>query len=160
MGYAFAAGTTDGPGEFDFKQAQSTDNPFWNLIRDFIFPPEPQDIECHYPKPILMNTGRVKTLHFSGKTCLTSNKFQLTVPYSWQPKIVSTQILLLGNFAFVAVPGEFTTMSGRRLRDTVKTALISSGGDPKTEVVLTGLSNTYTSYIATYEEYQVNIKCI
>ncbi|ERL84934.1 neutral ceramidase [Dendroctonus ponderosae] len=137
MGYAFAAGTTDGPGEFDFKQAQITDNPFWNLIRDFIFPPEPQDIECHYPKPILMNTGR------------------LTVPYSWQPKIVSTQILLLGNFAMIAVPGEFTTMSGRRLRDTVKTALISSGGDPTTEVVLTGLSNTYTSYIATFEEYQL-----
>lgn len=59
MGYAFAAGTTDGPGEFDFKQAQTSDNPFWNVVRDFIFPPQPEDIECHYPKPILMNTGRV-----------------------------------------------------------------------------------------------------
>ncbi|XP_050294251.1 neutral ceramidase [Anthonomus grandis grandis] len=137
MGYAFAAGTTDGPGEFDFKQASTSDNPFWNIVRDFIFPPKPEDIECHYPKPILMNTGR------------------LTIPYSWQPKIVSTQILLLGNFALIAVPGEFTTMSGRRLRDTVQKSLISSGADANTEVVLTGLSNTYTSYIATYEEYQI-----
>ncbi|KAL1506814.1 hypothetical protein ABEB36_006106 [Hypothenemus hampei] len=137
MGYGFAAGTTDGPGEFDFRQASTTDNPFWNLVRDFIFPPEPEDIDCHYPKPILMNTGR------------------LTVPYSWQPKIVSTQILLLGNFAIIGVPGEFTTMSGRRLRDTVKSAIISNGGDNTSEVVLAGLSNTYTSYIATYEEYQL-----
>ncbi|XP_066146802.1 neutral ceramidase isoform X2 [Euwallacea fornicatus] len=137
MGYAFAAGTTDGPGEFDFKQGQTSDNPFWNVVRDFIFPPLPEDIECHFPKPILMNTGR------------------LTVPYSWQPKIVSTQILLLGNFAIIGVPGEFTTMSGRRLRNTVKTALTSSGADANTEVVLAGLSNTYTSYIATLEEYQL-----
>lgn len=69
---------------------------------------------------------------------------------------MSTQILLLGSFAIVGVPGEFTTMSGRRMRSTIKNALISNGGDANTEVVLAGLSNTYTSYIATYEEYQVS----
>lgn len=47
-------------------------------------------------------------------------------------------------------------MSGRRMRSTIKNALISNGGDANTEVVLAGLSNTYTSYIATYEEYQVS----
>ncbi|CAH1134646.1 unnamed protein product [Ceutorhynchus assimilis] len=137
MGYGFAAGTVDGPGEFDFKQGTTSANPFWNLVRDFISPPTAEDINCHYPKPILLNTGRI------------------VIPYSWQPKIVSNQILLLGNFAIIGVPGELTTMSGRRLRDTVKTAIISSGGDPSTQVVLAGLSNTYTSYIATFEEYQL-----
>ncbi|XP_030762997.1 neutral ceramidase-like, partial [Sitophilus oryzae] len=136
MGYSFAAGTTDGPGEFDFKQGSSTDNPFWNIVRDFVFPPTTEDINCHYPKPILIASGRIK------------------VPYNWQPEIVSTQILLLGNFALVGVPGEFTTMSGRRMRDAVKNVIVDSGGDSGTEVVIAGLSNTYTSYIATYEEYQ------
>lgn len=137
MGYSFAAGTTDGPGEFDFKQGSSTDNPFWNIVRDFVFPPTTEDINCHYPKPILIASGRIK------------------VPYNWQPEIVSTQILLLGNFALVGVPGEFTTMSGRRMRDAVKNVIVDSGGDSGTEVVIAGLSNTYTSYIATYEEYQL-----
>lgn len=59
MGYGFAAGTTDGPGEFDFKQATNTTNPFWNYIRDFIFPPSPEEVECHAPKPILIMSGSV-----------------------------------------------------------------------------------------------------
>lgn len=59
MGYSFAAGTTDGPGEFDFKQGTVTSNTFWNAVRDFIAPPTKEDIRCHYPKPILLATGRV-----------------------------------------------------------------------------------------------------
>lgn len=61
MGYSFAAGTTDGPGEFDFAQGTITSNPFWNAIRDFLFPPTQEDIDCHSPKPILLAVGRVKT---------------------------------------------------------------------------------------------------
>lgn len=39
-GYSFAAGTTDGPGQFDFKQGDnSTGTPFWNFIRQFIHKP-------------------------------------------------------------------------------------------------------------------------
>jgi len=33
MGYAFAAGTTDGPGMFGFEQHTTTVNPFWNKVR-------------------------------------------------------------------------------------------------------------------------------
>ena len=32
MGYSFAAGTTDGPGEFDFTQGVVTGNPFWDFV--------------------------------------------------------------------------------------------------------------------------------
>lgn len=53
---------------------------------------------------------------------------------------------------------EFTTMAGRRLRDAIKSFLISS--DPKEfgnnmHVVIAGLTNTYSQYIATFEEYEV-----
>ena len=54
--------------------------------------------------------------------------------------------------AILAVPGEFTTMSGRRLREAVAGAAMEMGEEMK--VVIAGLSNTYTHYVATWEEYQ------
>lgn len=66
MGYSFAAGTTDGPGAFDFTQGTTTDNPLWNAVRDFLAAPTQDDINCQHPKPILLSTGRVnkKKLNF------------------------------------------------------------------------------------------------
>lgn len=47
-------------------------------------------------------------------------------------------------------------MAGRRLRDAVKTVLTSSGEfGSNVHVVLAGLTNTYSQYITTFEEYQV-----
>lgn len=81
---------------------------------------------------------------------------QMKLPYQWQPKIVSTHLALIGNVAIAGVPGEFTTMSGRRLRDTVKAAIAETDKSLKdVNVVLAGLCNTYSDYIATPEEYQV-----
>ncbi|XP_060803695.1 neutral ceramidase isoform X2 [Amyelois transitella] len=130
MGYSFAAGTTDGPGAFDFKQGTTSGNPLWDAVRDFIAEPTKEDVECHAPKPILFATGRIK------------------FPYSWQPRIVSCAVARIGGFFLAAVPGEFTTMSGRRLRNVVR----KTAGAKK--VVLAGLSNIYSDYIATPEEYQ------
>lgn len=62
---------------------------------------------------------------------------------------------IVGNFVIAAVPGEFTTMAGRRLRNTIKQAVIENGGDNNTKVVIAGLSNIYSDYIVTPEEYQV-----
>ncbi|XP_001658093.2 neutral ceramidase [Aedes aegypti] len=136
MGYSFAAGTTDGPGAFDFQQGTITDNALWNAVRDFIAEPTADDKECQAPKPILLATGRA------------------TFPYDWQPKIVPTQILLIGDFAIAAVPGEFTTMSGRRMRNELSRASVAAGGK-ELQVVIAGLSNMYSSYIATPEEYEI-----
>ncbi|XP_045477252.1 neutral ceramidase [Harmonia axyridis] len=137
MGQAFAAGTTDGPGEFDFRQGTKSDNPIWNYIRDLIFPPSEDVKACHSPKEILINSGKIK------------------FPYEWQPEIVATQLVMVGQIVLAAVPGEFTTMSGRRLRNSIKESIIQNGGPKNTRVIITGLSNVYTSYIATYEEYQI-----
>ncbi len=52
---------------------------------------------------------------------------------------------------------EFTTMAGRRLREAVKETLISNGNgefNDNTEVVIAGLTNTYSQYVATFEEYK------
>lgn len=53
---------------------------------------------------------------------------------------------------------EFTTMAGRRLRDAVKTVLTSGGNgefDNNVHVVIAGLTNTYSQYVTTFEEYEV-----
>ncbi|XP_033216414.1 neutral ceramidase isoform X2 [Belonocnema kinseyi] len=137
MGYSFAAGTTDGPGVNSFEQGTTTSNPFWNTVRNFIATPTEEDIRCHGIKPILLATGRMR------------------LPYEWQPNVVSTHLAIIGNLVIAGVPGEFTTMSGRRLRETIKTAIEENGGEKDSIVVVAGLCNTYTDYITTPEEYQI-----
>ena len=48
-------------------------------------------------------------------------------------------------------------MAGRRLREAVLETLISNGNgefNNETHVVIAGLTNTYSQYIATFEEYE------
>lgn len=135
MGYSFAAGTTDGPGEFDFTQGTNNSNPFWDFITAFLKDPTPEQDACHAPKPILLDTG------------------EYIFPYAWHPTIVDTQILSIGQVNLLAVPGEFTTMAGRRLRESVEKA-VQEEGQQEVKAVIAGLSNTYTHYITTFEEYQ------
>ena len=45
-------------------------------------------------------------------------------------------------------------MSGRRLRDTIRTTVQQVSNDNSTKVVIAGVSNAYTHYITTFEEYQ------
>ena len=122
MGDSFAAGTIDGPGAFNFKQGYNfflyhllvivcfgcylgdngTGYLFWNLIRDLLATPSKEQVMCQHPKPILLDTAN------------------MTYPYQWEPSIAPIQILRVGQLFILAVPGEFTTMSGRRLRNSVK----------------------------------------
>lgn len=215
LGYSFAAGTTDGPGAFDFQQADTASSRYWNMVRDFLRRPSQEQIKCHSPKPILLSTG------------------EMDFPYMWHPRVIPTQIFMIGQLAIVGLPGEFTTMAGRRVRQAVLSSLqdgvtftpadslpfeedaddaeenltiapittdggkgfeakfnkknmsetttttTTTGGDLKIEessgkrlkslkrnkrayslaseikVVLSGLSNIYSSYITTLEEYQI-----
>lgn len=50
---------------------------------------------------------------------------------------------------------EFTTMAGRRLRESVKEVLTSENKDSNIHVVIAGLTNTYSQYVTTFEEYQI-----
>ncbi|KAM3253513.1 hypothetical protein ACQJBY_047539 [Aegilops geniculata] len=60
MGFSFAAGTTDGPGAFDFKQGDDKGNPFWRLVGGILKKPGKEQVECQAPKPILLDTGEMK----------------------------------------------------------------------------------------------------
>eukprot|EP00094_Tigriopus_californicus_P008850 TCALIF_08531-PA protein Name:"Similar to ASAH2 Neutral ceramidase (Homo sapiens)" AED:0.15 eAED:0.15 QI:0/0/0/0.9/1/1/10/0/689 len=136
MGYAFAAGCTDGPGAFNFMQGTNESNAFWDIVSGILKDPSPEQEACHAPKPILLDTG------------------EITFPYRWHPDIVDTQMMQLGDLIIGAMPGEFTTMAGRRMRNTIYNAAVDNGASSDTKVVLAGLCNVYTHYITTFEEYQ------
>eukprot|EP00775_Hariotina_reticulata_P010279 gene10279-10438_t len=136
MGFSFAAGTTDGPGMFDFTQGDTQGSPFWHLVRDLISAPSAEQQACQAPKPILLNTGYLKH------------------PYPWQPDVTELSLLRLGSVVIVCVPGEFTTMAGRRIKAAVRDVIGNKFGVNLT-VILSGLTGTYSSYVTTYEEYQV-----
>lgn len=72
--------------------------------------------------------------------------------WGWAPTQMQFQVMRLGRLAIVAVPGEATTMSGRRIRQVVLDALAGTGVDT---AVIAGLSNQYCGYITTREEYQL-----
>jgi neutral ceramidase len=70
----------------------------------------------------------------------------------WTPMILPLQIIQIGQLAILAVPCEFTTMSGRRLMKTVGSALAGTIID---EQVVSCCSNAYSGYVTTREEYSV-----
>ncbi len=133
-GYAFAGGSSeDGGGHFLFSEGMK-DQKWW---LDFLIkmttgsPSWTQPVkDCQSPKAILFETG-------SGEVPL-------------QSQIRSLTISRLGSLAIVAMPTEITTMSARRIRQAVKSAL----GDWAKHIVIAGYSNGYAGYITTPEEYQ------
>lgn len=136
LGYSFAAGTTDGCGAFDFIQGTTKGNPFWDWVSTLLSTPTAEEIECHKPKPILLNVGGVK-------------------PVSMSEWILPDQVFRIGNLWILAVPGEFSTMSGRRLRGMTRSILSAAGEwTDDSHIVIAGLANSYSHYITTYEEYQ------
>ncbi|XP_030191310.1 neutral ceramidase isoform X2 [Lynx canadensis] len=136
LGYSFAAGTIDGFGSLNFTQGTTVGDPFWDTLRDQLLGKPSEEIKrCHKPKPILLHTG------------------ELTKPHPWHPDIVDVQMITVGSLAIIAIPGEFTTMSGRRLREAVQ-AEFATYGMQNTTAVISGLCNVYTHYITTFEEYQ------
>jgi neutral ceramidase len=137
MGDSFAAGTTDGPGQLDFRQGANSSNPLWHFAVGFLHRATKAEKACQEPKGILLPTGSIK------------------LPWAWGPDTVAVQILRLGNFVIIVVPTELTTMAGRRVRAAVKAQMVADGVvSQDAVVVIAGLGNGYADYTVTYEEYQ------
>jgi hypothetical protein len=52
----------------------------------------------------------------------------MNLPYPWLPSVVDVSLFRIGNFVILNVPGEFTTMAGRRLRAAVREAVEEAWG--------------------------------
>ena len=135
LGYSFAAGTTDGPGQYPFEQGTNTSNHFLDVMGGFLSVPTKEQIQCQAPKPILLNVG------------------QTSFPYQWLPSIIPISIFRIGQLFILNVPAEFTTMAGRRLRNAVNQSIMDNGYDQEPTIVIAGLANSYSSYVTTREEY-------
>ncbi|XP_063822803.1 neutral ceramidase-like [Ostrinia nubilalis] len=135
MGYSFASGTIDGANTLNITQGTLQGNPLLDTIGDIVAEATPEDEECHAPKPILLATGRAN------------------FPIPWHPHIISASVIWLGGLAVLGVPGEPTTMAGRRMRAAVEDEMERNGIEPR--VVVSALTNEYIHYVTTNEEYQV-----
>jgi neutral ceramidase len=138
LGYSFAAGTTDGPGAFDFTQnatGPAASNPLWQVARAFIHQPTKEQQKCQGAKNVLLDVGT------------------LTEPYAWAADIVDIQLLRVGQLFIIISTSEATTMSGRRWKEAIAKGAreMLSVSDP--QVVLGAPSNSYAHYVATEEEY-------
>ncbi|MGB5221386.1 MAG: neutral/alkaline non-lysosomal ceramidase N-terminal domain-containing protein, partial [Polyangiales bacterium] len=126
QGYAFGAGSTeDGGGNPVFTEGMvEQDEGIDALVQAALGTSPPSDalLACHSPKPILFTGSR-------------------------DPAPIG--VATIGQLALVFLPGEITTMAGRRMRDTVRAVL----GDRSKHAVIAAYSNDYTGYITTPEEY-------
>ncbi len=123
LGISFTKGTSDGSGLVISKiLLQAT-----NII---LTNPSDDEINCHVPKEMFLATAHFKS-------------------HPWVPNIVPIQIFQLGSVAIAGVPGEFTTIAGEELKQTIQSAL----GNTVETVIIAGLSNAYTGYITTHKEY-------
>ncbi|HOB29285.1 MAG TPA: neutral/alkaline non-lysosomal ceramidase N-terminal domain-containing protein [Bacillota bacterium] len=147
LGYSFAAGAEDGPSGIDmFHEGMTTedypidDTNIVSIAQNLVglFPVLNKIVGINYPwlwplhepKPILFATSQAE-------------------PYPWTPEVLPVQIIKIGQLKLLAVPGEFTTMSGRRLTEEVQSIF----GDSDGLCLIAGPSNAYADYIATREEY-------
>ena len=72
LGYSFAAGTSDGPGAFDFTQHSGNENttsPIWRVVRHLLQEPTPEQVACHSPKPILLDVGEMHKPYRMSNSC-------------------------------------------------------------------------------------------
>lgn len=71
----------------------------------------------------------------------------------WAPEVVPIQLVLIGPLAIAGLPGEPSTVAGRRLEHSLLRSLCNEdmGVD---HVVVAGYANAYASYIVTFHEYQ------
>lgn len=70
---------------------------------------------------------------------------------SMVPTVVPIQIVRIGQLALVCCPGEFTTVAGQRVVETVRQALEGAG---VTEVLIVTYCNDYMGYVTTHQEYE------
>lgn len=70
----------------------------------------------------------------------------------WIPSIIPFQIVRLGNILIAALPGEITTVAGRRVKELLEKEYEGCGVD---RVIIHSYCNAYMGYITTPEEYDI-----
>lgn len=165
IGVGFMEGTSEGPGPLRFIRGanraitsgialwrwarREPDHPHGNMfifleagkggegVAFHVFPVRDPII----PDFLHQGVPAVRTLHRRG---LLGNK-------GWVPVVVPLHVFRLGPLAIVSLPGEPTTVAGRRMRRQALDALRSAG---VSNVVVAGYGDSYAGYVTTPEEFR------
>lgn len=133
-GYSFGGGSTEEGGGHPLLREGMTKNDSFidNVVRGMMPGPQPSPelIEGHRPKPILLAAG-------------------IREPPLIE-QILPLGLLRIGQVWLVVGPAEYSTMSGRRIRE----AVASAAQVAPAQVVIAGYSNEFVGYCTTFEEYQ------
>jgi len=70
----------------------------------------------------------------------------------WTPQVLPIQLMVLGQLALAAIPGEPTTIAGRRLASSLQPHLEKLG---VRQILISGFANAYAGYITTHQEYAI-----
>jgi len=134
FGYSFAAGSTeDGGGHPLFHEGMTRSSRLLDGIARTVLKAPPTSAEmrtAHRPKAILFAPGTMDPPGYG--------------------QVLSLGMARIGQLVFVFGPAEFTTMAGRRIRETVAKVLDVPVGN----VVIAGFANGYAGYVTTFNEYQ------
>ncbi|MET7767917.1 neutral/alkaline ceramidase [Nocardia sp. NPDC005366] len=130
-GVALIAGSVeDGPGLPGLPIPEGVRNPFLEALGDPTAPAPAWLADAQAPKAIVAPLG-------------------LMPPAPWVPNIVPIQIVRIGELYLAGGGGEFTIVSGLRIRRAVAAAL----GVDVEQVLMQGYANAYHEYVTTPEEY-------
>lgn len=174
-GVAFFAGTVEGPGMPPFLAKASRYLSLRvkrkELKRLHHLPAEEQEkikrkYEMQGNKDILIETGDRKILGthnvkglpvpaFADPSLAAFKRFHRNGSLEgkpWIPQILPLHLVQIGQLAWVAVPGEITTVASWRLRDLLKDMLAEKGVE---EIIICSYTNGFCGYFTTYEEYQM-----
>ena len=70
----------------------------------------------------------------------------------WVPSIIPFQLLRIGNFLIAGIPGEITTVAGKRVHQLIEE---ESRGCGIEKIIITSYANAYMGYVTTAEEYEM-----
>jgi len=129
LGQNFTAGAEDGPGPPIVEEGDLSTNLLLLAAGIVVTPTPPSVRACQAPKQVFLGTGSQNP--------------------PWTPQIMPLQVLRIGQLAISTAPGEFTIVSGKRVRAAVDAQL----GGVTTHQILAGYANAYAGYVATPEEY-------
>jgi neutral ceramidase len=77
----------------------------------------------------------------------------LILPRNEFPHVITYQVIQLGDMVLLPLPYEITVESGRRIADACRKSALENGLDADTRFVVVSVSNGYTGYCTTPEEY-------
>ncbi|MEV0295865.1 neutral/alkaline ceramidase [Nocardia sp. NPDC050710] len=130
-GVSLIAGSVeDGPGLPGIPIPEGVRNPFIDALGDPNAPAPAWLADAQAPKAIIAPLG-------------------LLPPVPWVPSVVPIQIMRIGELYLAAAGGEFTIVSGLRIRRAIAAAL----GVDLEQVLMQGYANAYHEYVTTPEEY-------